>query len=249
MNSPTPSVSTPSASSPRAGTPFNRRAGQGRRRRPQRTHRAGRHRHRRPRHLRPGLFPGGTRRAVRGHLRREGRRAARRSRRWPTTNTATQDCAMYRDLRELLARSDIDAVLIATGPNWHATAAMPRRQCRQGRVLREALHQEHRAKPRAGRDVPPHRRVFQAGTQRRSLPNFAFAIELARRASSAKSKRFTPTRRVGRPSSAAGCRPNPSRTRSRWTGTFTSAPRLAAVQQALCWTGSTSRKAAASWAR
>src|ERR1019366_5627192 len=34
-----------------------------------------------------------------------------------------QDCATYRDLRELLARGDIDAVLIATGPNWHATAA------------------------------------------------------------------------------------------------------------------------------
>jgi hypothetical protein len=35
-----------------------------------------------------------------------------------------QDCATYRDLRELLARSDIDAVLIATGPNWHATASI-----------------------------------------------------------------------------------------------------------------------------
>ena len=34
-----------------------------------------------------------------------------------------QDCVTYRDLRELLARDDIDAVLIATGPNWHATAA------------------------------------------------------------------------------------------------------------------------------
>src|SRR5690349_3884783 len=33
------------------------------------------------------------------------------------------NCRMYRDLRELLARDDIDAVLIATGPNWHATAA------------------------------------------------------------------------------------------------------------------------------
>src|SRR5215212_6223256 len=34
-----------------------------------------------------------------------------------------KDCAQYRDFRDLLARDDIDAVLIATGPNWHATAA------------------------------------------------------------------------------------------------------------------------------
>jgi len=30
----------------------------------------------------------------------------------------------YRDFRELLAQKDIDAVLIATGPNWHATASI-----------------------------------------------------------------------------------------------------------------------------
>ena len=35
-----------------------------------------------------------------------------------------RDCATYRDFRDLLARPDIDAVLIATGPNWHATAAI-----------------------------------------------------------------------------------------------------------------------------
>src|ERR1700681_2570633 len=35
-----------------------------------------------------------------------------------------QNCGMHRDFRELLDRNDIDAVLIATGPNWHATAAM-----------------------------------------------------------------------------------------------------------------------------
>jgi hypothetical protein len=91
------------------------------------------------------------------------------------------DCAMYRDLRELLARSDLDAVLIATGPNWHATAAILaanagkdvycEKPCTKNIAQSLALAQTFR---RTGR-------VFQAGTQRRSLPNFAFAVDLARR--------------------------------------------------------------------
>ena len=36
----------------------------------------------------------------------------------------TAQCGMYRDFRELLDRDDIDAVLIATGPNWHATMSV-----------------------------------------------------------------------------------------------------------------------------
>src|SRR5258705_9326743 len=92
-----------------------------------------------------------------------------------------QDCAMYRDLRELLARSDIDAVLIATGPNWHATAAIMtakagkdvycEKPCSKNIAQSLALAETFR---RTGR-------VFQAGTQRRSLPNFDFAIDLAPR--------------------------------------------------------------------
>ena len=91
------------------------------------------------------------------------------------------NCAMYRDLRELLARDDIDAVLIATGPNWHATAATMaanagkdvycEKPCTKNIVQSLQLAETFR---RTGR-------VFQAGTQRRSLPNFAFAIDLARR--------------------------------------------------------------------
>src|SRR5205807_5403293 len=36
----------------------------------------------------------------------------------------TKDCAAYRDFHELLARRDIDAVLIATGDRWHAPASL-----------------------------------------------------------------------------------------------------------------------------
>lgn len=91
-----------------------------------------------------------------------------------------QDCATYRDMRELLARSDIDAVLIATGPNWHATAAIQaakagkdvycEKPCTKNISQSLALAETFR---RTGR-------VFQAGTQRRNLPHFAFACELAR---------------------------------------------------------------------
>jgi len=90
------------------------------------------------------------------------------------------DCAMYRDLRELLGREDIDAVLIATGPNWHAAASILsakagkdvycEKPCTKNIVESLALAATFR---RTGR-------VFQAGTQRRSLPNFMFAVELAR---------------------------------------------------------------------
>lgn len=96
------------------------------------------------------------------------------------TKYGNQDCAMYADMRDLLARGDIDAVLIATGPNWHATASILaanagkdvycEKPCTKNIAQSLALAQAFR---RTGR-------VFQAGTQRRSLPNFMYAIELAR---------------------------------------------------------------------
>ena len=36
----------------------------------------------------------------------------------------TKDCKTYRDFHDLLARKDVDAVLIATGDRWHAPASI-----------------------------------------------------------------------------------------------------------------------------
>ena len=53
------------------------------------------------------------------------------------------------------------------------------REGRQGRLQREAVRHHHRRLPGTGRDIAPAGRVFQAGTQRRSVPNFQQAVELA----------------------------------------------------------------------
>jgi hypothetical protein len=91
----------------------------------------------------------------------------------------TQDCAEYIDFREVLAREDIDAVLIATGPNWHATAATMAAKAGKD-VYCEKPCTKNIAQSLALRDIFKRTaRVFQAGTQRRSLPNFAHAVELA----------------------------------------------------------------------
>jgi hypothetical protein len=101
-----------------------------------------------------------------------------------------QDCAQYRDFRELLDRGDIDAVLIATGPNWHSVMAM--NAARAGKdIYCEKPVTKNIAQSLVLRDTMRRTgRVFQAGTQRRSLPHFAFACELARTGTLGKLKRL-----------------------------------------------------------
>ncbi|MHB8902348.1 MAG: Gfo/Idh/MocA family protein, partial [Thermoguttaceae bacterium] len=90
-----------------------------------------------------------------------------------------QDCVLYGDLRQLLDRNDIDAVLIATGDRWHASASM---------LAAEAGKDIYSEKPcgltidlcqRLDETIRRTARVFQAGTQRRSVPNFQQAVDLA----------------------------------------------------------------------
>lgn len=90
------------------------------------------------------------------------------------------DCDTYRDFRELLARKDIDAVLIATGDRWHAHASM---------MAAEAGKDIYSEKPCAitlnlarnlADTIRRHGRVFQAGTQRRTVSNFVQAVRWAR---------------------------------------------------------------------
>ncbi|WP_083904967.1 Gfo/Idh/MocA family protein [Rhodopirellula sp. SWK7] len=90
------------------------------------------------------------------------------------------DCDTYRDFRDVLAREDIDSVLIATGPNWHATAA-----CYAARAGKDIYCEKPCTKniEQSLQLAETMRRtgvIFQAGTQRRNLPHFEFACMLAR---------------------------------------------------------------------
>ncbi|MCA9102746.1 MAG: Gfo/Idh/MocA family oxidoreductase [Planctomycetales bacterium] len=90
------------------------------------------------------------------------------------------DCAMYRDFRELLDRDDIDAVLIATGPNWHATAATYAARAGKDMYCEKPCTKNITQSLQLAETMRRTGRVFQVGTQRRNLPHFAFACELAR---------------------------------------------------------------------
>jgi predicted dehydrogenase len=90
-----------------------------------------------------------------------------------------RDCTPYRDLFDLLARPDIDAVLIATGDHWHTL----------GSILAAKAGKDVYSEKPCGLTIGQcqalddtmrrYSRVFQAGTQRRNVPNFQFAIHLA----------------------------------------------------------------------
>ena len=90
-----------------------------------------------------------------------------------------KDCVLFRDFRELLGREDIDTVIVATGDRWHAAASM---------LAAEAGKDVYSEKP-CGLTIGNcqdladtfnrTKRVFQAGTQRRSVPNFQQAVQLA----------------------------------------------------------------------
>lgn len=91
----------------------------------------------------------------------------------------TSDCQLYRDFRELLDRPDIDAVIVATGDRWHATASMMAAQAGKDVYSEKPCGLTIELCQQLAETMQATGRIFQAGTQRRSVPNFQQAVRLA----------------------------------------------------------------------
>jgi predicted dehydrogenase len=90
------------------------------------------------------------------------------------------DCKAYSDYRELLARDDIDAVMIAIPDQWHAivaTEAAARKKDIYGEKPLARTIAEQQAIVRA---VQQHNVIWQTGSWQRSLPQFHKAAEIVR---------------------------------------------------------------------
>jgi len=91
----------------------------------------------------------------------------------------SKDCAMTKDFREVLARPDIDAVMISTPDHWHTIISLmalragkdvqcekPTLTIDEGKLLIETVRK--------------HQKVFQTSTEDRSLPVYHRMAELVR---------------------------------------------------------------------
>ncbi len=91
-----------------------------------------------------------------------------------------QDCRTFPDFRELLARSDIDAVLIATGDRWHSLASIHAAKAGKDIYSEKPISltiEEGRA---MADTMARFGTVYQAGHQRRSVDSYRFQAEVVR---------------------------------------------------------------------
>lgn len=90
-----------------------------------------------------------------------------------------KDCTTHEDMAEILERDDIDAVVIATGDRWHTTASIYAARAGKDIYCEKPCSINMQECRELDDEIKKHKRVFQAGTQRRSVDNFALAKELA----------------------------------------------------------------------
>ena len=84
----------------------------------------------------------------------------------------------YNDFRDLLARKDIDAVVIATGERWHPAITVRAAAAGKDIYCEKPISLTIRQARTMAETVRRHGRVFQTGLQQRNSPEYMKAFEL-----------------------------------------------------------------------
>ncbi|MDP1587107.1 MAG: Gfo/Idh/MocA family oxidoreductase, partial [Prosthecobacter sp.] len=115
-----------------------------------------------------------------GIIKKAGTLGREPARRLVDTTYGTKGCAVHEDFREVLARSDVDAVQIATPDHWHALQAVAAARAKKHIYCEKPLSLTI-AQGRFMSDVVRQSGVvWQTGSQQRSDIHFRMACEYVR---------------------------------------------------------------------
>jgi predicted dehydrogenase len=96
------------------------------------------------------------------------------------SGTHPSGLGVYSDYRELIAREDLDAVVVATPDHWHALCTIDALRAGKDVYCEKPVTHFFREGQQVSREVSKHHAIFQTGSQQRSDKEFRRAVELAR---------------------------------------------------------------------
>lgn len=99
---------------------------------------------------------------------------------WVDSGYGTKGCRAMGDFRDLVARKDIDAVVIATQDSWHVPTALAAVRAGKDLYVEKPLGLSIHEDLVLLKAVTQYGRVFQYGTQQRSMDHCRRACELVR---------------------------------------------------------------------
>src|ERR1051325_4474278 len=96
------------------------------------------------------------------------------------TDGKFKGCKTYSDFRELIAREDLDAVIVATPDHWHALVTLAALKRGKDVYCEKPLTHFFAEGQMVYREVAKQKAVFQVGSQQRSEAKFRQGVELVR---------------------------------------------------------------------
>ena len=100
-----------------------------------------------------------------------------------------KDCKSYHDYREMMARKDIDAVMIAVPDHWHALLATEAARNKKDIYGEKPLARTIAEQQAIVKAVQRNKRIWQTGSWQRSEKHFHYACEIVRNGLIGKLKR------------------------------------------------------------